>query len=145
LRVWTWWTGSVSFPGRPRTHPNFPREGLLRYADDPHGRMRRLALDDPLAPAELVARFARDRDPEVRGRAADDPRLPVADAVRMTEDPDDSVRGTVVQCRLLPASVLAARLRDPDTAWAAACNPGIPQHVIRGMAARVLREPGGTT
>ncbi|MFJ8011496.1 PE-PGRS family protein [Streptomyces sp. NPDC096339] len=141
LRVWTWWTGSMSSPGRPRTHPNFPREGMLRYADDPHGRMRRLALDDPLAPAELVARFAADRDPEVRHRAAEDPRLPVADAVRMTEDPEDSVRWTVLQLRHLPAGVLAARLRDPDTAWAAARNPGIPSHVLLGMAARVMREP----
>ncbi|MFB6613873.1 PE-PGRS family protein [Streptomyces sp. NPDC056367] len=144
LRVWTWWTGSLSKPGRPRTHPNFPREGLLRYADDPHGRMRRLALDDPLAPAGLVARFAADRDPEVRRRAAEDPRLPVADAVRMTEDPDDSIRGIVLQLRHLPASVLVARLRDPDTARAASCNPGIPSHVIRSMAARAMRDPDGT-
>lgn len=144
LRVWTWWTGSLSSPGRPRTHPNFPREGLLRYADDPHGRMRRLALDDPLAPAGLVARFAADRDPEVRHRAAEDPRLPVADAVRMTEDPEDSVRGTVLQLRDLPASVLADRLRDPDTAWAAARNPGIAPHVLRAVAARAMRDPEGT-
>ncbi|MFD8636564.1 PE-PGRS family protein [Streptomyces sp. NPDC059533] len=144
LRVWTWWTGSLSSPGRPRTHPNFPREGLLRYADDPHGRMRRLALDDPLAPAELVARFARDRDPEVRGRAAEDPRLPAADAARMTEDPEDSVRGTVLRLRHLPASVLADRLRDPDTGWAAAHNPGIPPHVLRALAERALRDPQAT-
>ncbi|WP_420310063.1 hypothetical protein ACOB87_07750 [Streptomyces sp. YS-B37] len=24
LDVWTWWPGSLSFPGRPRNHPNFP-------------------------------------------------------------------------------------------------------------------------
>ncbi|MGW1763124.1 PE-PGRS family protein [Streptomyces sp. NPDC002073] len=135
LRVWTWWTGSLSSPGRPRTHPNFPREGLLRYAEDLHGRMRRLALDDPQAPAELVARFARDRDPEVRYRAAEDPRLPVADAARLAEDPDDSVRAVVLRNRHLPASVLAARLCDPESAVEAVRNPGIPPYVLRAMAA----------
>ncbi|MEV7520476.1 PE-PGRS family protein [Streptomyces sp. NPDC091371] len=135
LRVWTWWTGSLSSPGRPRTHPNFPREGLLRYADDPHGRMRRLALDDPLSTPELVARFARDRDPEVRYRAAEDPRLTLADAARLAEDPDDSVRGVVLRERNLPASVLTALLRDPDASRDAARNPGIPPHVARVRAA----------
>ncbi|GGX75314.1 hypothetical protein [Streptomyces hiroshimensis] len=33
LEVWSWWSGSLSHPGRPRTHPNFPRRGLLRYAE----------------------------------------------------------------------------------------------------------------
>ncbi|MFE3764719.1 PE-PGRS family protein [Streptomyces sp. NPDC059104] len=136
LRVWTWWTGSLSSPGRPRTHPNFPREGLLRFADDPHGRMRRLALDDPQSPPELVSRFAGDRDPEVRYRAAEDPRLPVADAIRLTEDPADSVRAAVLRHGPLPAAVLAASLRDRETVGDAARNPGIPPHVVRAMAAR---------
>ncbi|MFV5996637.1 PE-PGRS family protein [Streptomyces sp. NPDC056231] len=35
LQVWHWWNGSLSSPGRPRTHPNFPRTGLLEYADAP--------------------------------------------------------------------------------------------------------------
>lgn len=35
LEVWSWWSGSFSFPGRPRNHPNFPRHGLLRFAEDP--------------------------------------------------------------------------------------------------------------
>ncbi|MGO4457797.1 PE-PGRS family protein [Streptomyces sp. M-16] len=136
LRVWTWWTGSLSSPGRPRTHPNFPREGLLRFADDPHGRMRRLALDDPQAPPELVSRFAGDRDPEVRYRAAEDPRLPVADAIRLTDDPDGSVRAAVLRHGPLPAAVLAVSLLDRETVVHAARNPGIPPHVVRAMAAR---------
>ncbi|MEU9339551.1 hypothetical protein AB0D49_41530 [Streptomyces sp. NPDC048290] len=44
LEVWRWWDGSFTHPDRPRGHPNFPRTGLLRYADAPAGRMRRLAL-----------------------------------------------------------------------------------------------------
>ncbi len=75
LDVWTWWPGSFSFPGRPRNHPNFPRDGLLRFADDPEPRLRLLALDDPASDADLVERFSRDPDGEVRRRAAEDPRL----------------------------------------------------------------------
>ncbi len=75
LDVWTWWPGSFSFPGRPRTHPNFPRDGLLRFADDPEPRLRLLALFDPASDADLVERFSRDPDGEVRRRAAEDPRL----------------------------------------------------------------------
>ncbi len=75
LDVWTWWPGSFSFPGRPRNHLNFPRDGLLRFADDPEPRLRLLALDDPASDADLVERFSRDPDGEVRRRAAEDPRL----------------------------------------------------------------------
>ncbi|MFJ8162280.1 PE-PGRS family protein [Streptomyces sp. NPDC096136] len=142
LRVWTWWTGSLSSPGRPRTHPNFPRAGLLRYADDLHGRMRRLALDDPLSTPALVARFARDRDPEVRRRAAEDPRLSATDAVRLSEDPDDGIRALALGHRALPAGVLAARLLDPHTAAAAARNPAVPLPVIHAVAARCTGRPG---
>lgn len=73
LEVWRWWNGSLSHPHRPRSHPNFPCTGLLRYADDRSGRMRRLALDDPESTPADVARLARDPEAEVRGRAAEDP------------------------------------------------------------------------
>lgn len=75
LEVWHWWTGSFSKPDRPRSHPNFPRAGLLRFAKDPNPRLRQLALDDPRSTAELVERFALDPDDEVRRRAAQDLRL----------------------------------------------------------------------
>ncbi|MFJ8023629.1 HEAT repeat domain-containing protein [Streptomyces sp. NPDC096311] len=73
LRVWQWWTGSLSTPDRPHGHPNFPRTALLRYADDPNPRMRQLALDGPKPTDELVERSSRDSDEEVRHRAAKDP------------------------------------------------------------------------
>ncbi|MFP3986014.1 PE-PGRS family protein [Streptomyces sp. E11-3] len=92
LRVWQWWTGSLSTPDRPHGHPNFPRRDLLRYADDPNPRMRQLALDDPESTAELVERFSRDSDEEVRHRAATDPRLAPESAVRLLEDPHERVR-----------------------------------------------------
>ncbi|MFE7389302.1 hypothetical protein [Streptomyces sp. NPDC057582] len=92
LEVWQWWSGSFSYPDRPRGHPNFPRSDLLRYAENPHPRMRQLALDDPESTADLVERFSRDTHEEVRHRAATDPRLSPVSAVRLLNDPRRSVR-----------------------------------------------------
>ncbi|MFF8381634.1 hypothetical protein ACF07V_36700 [Streptomyces sp. NPDC015661] len=130
LEVWRWWDGSFTHPDRPRKHPNFPRTGLLRYADDPSGRMRRLALDDPESTHADVARLARDSEPEVRRRAAEDPRLSPADAVRLLNDPAGDVRGTAMRNPRLPARVLAGLLHDADTARTAVANPAIPVPVL---------------
>ncbi|MFE6622930.1 hypothetical protein [Streptomyces sp. NPDC057740] len=130
LEVWRWWDGSFSHPGRPRSHPNFPRAGLLRYSADPSGRMRRLALDDPESTPADVARLARDPEVEVRRRAAEDPRLSPADAVRLLNDPQAQVRGPAVRNPRLPARVLAQLLHDRDTASAAVTNPAIPLAVL---------------
>lgn len=97
LEVWRWWDGSFTHPDRPRSHPNFPRTGLLRYVGDPVGRMRRLALDDPESTPADVARLARDPEAEVRCRAAEDTRLSPADAVRLLNDPAAHVRGIAMR------------------------------------------------
>ncbi|BAJ27163.1 MULTISPECIES: hypothetical protein [Kitasatospora] len=138
LDVWGWWPGSFSFPGRPRDHPNFPRAGLLRHADDPRPRYRLLALDDPAATAGLAVRLAADPDPEVRARAAADRRLPSTAAVALLGDPDPAVRRAAAGHPTLPAATLAALLRgpDPDLAEAAAGNPAVPLPVARWMATR---------
>lgn len=138
LEVWLWWNGSFSFPGRPRSHPNFPRRDLLRYADDPHHRLRQLALDDPDSTAELVERFGRDPHWEVRRRAAEDPRLSTASAVRLLDDPHEGVRVTAVRHGRLPARTLVRLLRDLRTVRDALVNPAIPVAVMRRMA-----EPSG--
>lgn len=138
LEVWLWWDGSFSFPGRPRSHPNFPRRDLLRYADDPHHRLRQLALDDPDSTAELVERFSRDPHWEVRRRAAEDPRLSTASAVRLLDDPHEWVRVTAVRHGRLPARTLVRLLRDLRTVRDALVNPTIPVAVMRRMA-----EPSG--
>lgn len=135
LEVWRWWDGSFSHPGRPRNHPNFPRAGLLRYASDPSGRMRRLALDDPESTPAHVARLVRDPEAEVRRRAAEDPRLSPADAVRLLNDPEASVRGTAARNPRLPARVLAGLLHDRDTASTAVTNPSIPLPVLHRILA----------
>ncbi|MDT7839736.1 hypothetical protein [Streptomyces justiciae] len=130
LDVWRWWDGSFSHPGRPRSHPNFPRVGLLRFMTDPSGRMRRLALDDPESTPADVAHLARDPEAEVRRRAAEDPRLSPADAVRLLNDPAVYVRDTVTRNPRLPARVLAGLLHDRDTAHTAVTNPAIPALVL---------------
>ncbi|MFB7830824.1 PE-PGRS family protein [Streptomyces sp. NPDC056056] len=139
LRVWQWWTGSLSAPGRPRSHPNFPRRGLLRHADDPNPRMRQLALDDPESTVDLVERFSRDSDEEVRLRAAADARLEPASAVRLLDDPYERVQRAAAQHPRLPARTLVTLLRTRDTAYAAARNPGLPEPVIARMI-QLLRE-----
>ncbi|WP_329331521.1 hypothetical protein OG866_02010 [Streptomyces sp. NBC_00663] len=135
LDVWRWWDGSFSHPGRPRNHPNFPREGLLRHLTDHSGRMRRLALDDPRSTAADVARLARDPEAEVRRRAAEDPRLSPQDAVRLLNDPAAHVRDTAVRSPRLPARVLAGLLHDRDTARTAVTNPAIPVPVLHRILA----------
>ncbi|MGW0933100.1 PE-PGRS family protein [Streptomyces sp. NPDC002644] len=133
LRVAEWWSGSLSFPGRPGNHPNFPREGLLRFADDPNPNLRRLALDDPAATPDVAERLLDDPDPDVRYRAATDPRLPAATAVRLLAHPDGRVRHAARHHPGLPADVLVGLLLDPDTAGCATDHPAVPERVLRRM------------
>lgn len=133
LEVWTWWTGSLSFPGRPRNHPNFPRYNLLRFANDPDPRMRRLALDDPASTPALVAEFSRDADAEVRADVAKDPRLAPGDAARLIEDVDQRVRQAAQTHPSLPRHALVGLLLDERTAATAARNPAIHTPAMRHM------------
>ncbi|WP_159395720.1 hypothetical protein [Streptomyces sp. 3211] len=135
VEVWQWWDGSYSSPDRPYGHPNFPRRDLLRHADDPHPRLRQLALDDPDSTPALVERFGTDEDAEVRLRAATDPRLSAASAVRMLDDPDSAVRAMAARHPRLPVPVLVALLGDVATAEAAARNPALPVAVMERMTA----------
>jgi hypothetical protein len=134
MRVWRWWDGSLTSPDRPRGHPNFPRHDLLRYADDPNPRMRRLALDDPESTPELVERFSRDRSEEVRRRAVTDPRLSPAAAARLLEDPHEHIRSAAARHPHLPARILVQLLRrGTGSAETAARNPALPVQVMRRM------------
>ncbi|MBT2365485.1 hypothetical protein J7E88_09165 [Streptomyces sp. ISL-10] len=140
-KVWQWWNGSLSRPGRPRSHPNFPRRDLLQYADDPHPRMRRLALDDPESTAESAERFSRDPDEEIRLRAAKDVRLSAASAVYLLDDPDASLRAAASRHPRLPTRVLVGLLLDVETADQAVCNPSIPLAVMHRKIDRAAEPP----
>ncbi|MFF0161436.1 PE-PGRS family protein [Streptomyces sp. NPDC005263] len=143
MAVWQWWDGSLTVPDRPRGHPNFPRHDLLRYADDPNPRMRRLAPDDPESTPELVARLSRDPSAEVRYRAATDPRLPAECVVLLLEDPHDHIRGAAARHPNLPVRVLVRLLRETGSAEEVAQNPGLPVEVVRRMTER-MSPPGGS-
>ncbi|WP_151771900.1 PE-PGRS family protein [Streptomyces abyssomicinicus] len=133
LRVAQWWTGSLSTPDRPRSHPNFPREGLRRFADHPEHRLRRLALDDPASTPGLVERLARDPHELVRIRAAEDPRLSAAGVALLLDDPSGAVRKAARRHPRLPLRRLLDLLRDPRTAAGAVSHPAIPEEVVRRM------------
>ncbi|MFF7448089.1 MULTISPECIES: PE-PGRS family protein [unclassified Streptomyces] len=134
LEVWQWWDGGLTTPDRPRGHPNFPRHDLLRYADDPRPRMRRLALDDPESTPELVERLSRDASEEVRYRAAADPRLSATAAARLLEDPHEHIRLAAALHPRLPARLLVRLLTSSTgNAEAAARNPGLPVEVMHRM------------
>ncbi|KUN69315.1 PE-PGRS family protein [Streptomyces canus] len=139
MRVWQWWDGSLTSPDRPQGHPNFPRHDLLRYADDPNPRMRRLALDDPQSTPELVERLSRDRSEEVRRRAVTDPRLSPAAAARLLEDPHEHIRSAAARHPHLPARILVQLLRQgTGSAETAARNPALPVEVMRRMVERLV-------
>ncbi|MEU6347858.1 PE-PGRS family protein [Streptomyces sp. NPDC047072] len=134
LRVWQWWDGSLTCPDRPRGHPNFPTDNLLRFADDPSPRMRRLALDDPESTPGLVERLSRDPSEEVRFRAVTDPRLSPTAAARLLEDPHEHIRSAAARHPHLPARVLVRLLRQgTGAAETAARNPALPVEVMRRM------------
>ncbi|MET9429648.1 PE-PGRS family protein [Streptomyces sp. NPDC003036] len=145
LEVWHWWDGSFTFPGRPRTHPNFPRAGLLCYAGDPNPRLRRLALSDPQSTPELVEELSQDESAEVRQDVAQDPRLAPAAAVRLLHDPNSSVRALAARHPALPQDVLLRLLRDPKTAGDAATNPALPVPVMRRMVDLLAERAEGAT
>ncbi|MFF5705010.1 hypothetical protein ACFY7H_21255 [Streptomyces sp. NPDC012794] len=135
LEVWSWWQGGFSFPGRPRSHPNFPRSGLLRFAGDPEPRLRLLALDDPASDAGLVERFGHDPDPRVRSRAAADRRLSPASAVRLAADADCGVRCSARRNPVLPPHALIPLLLDERGAEEAARNPAVPVAAMHRLVA----------
>lgn len=133
LEVAAWWDGSLSFPGRPRNHPNFPREGLLRLSADENPRLRALALDDPDSTPALVEQFSHDSDATVRRSAAQDERLAPESAVRLAADRDQGVRWRAQINPSLPVEDLVELLLDPNSAEAAVHNPAIPIPVMQQM------------
>ncbi|MHA6759690.1 serine/threonine-protein kinase [Streptacidiphilus sp. PAMC 29251] len=133
LEVAGWWDASYSFPGRPRNHPNFPRQGLLRFAEDPNPRLRALALDDPASTAALVEQASHDSHEIVRMSAAEDPRLTPEAAVRLAADPDQGVRWRAASNPAVPPDELVALLLDLRTAQIAVRNPVLPASVMRSM------------
>ncbi|MFF2546900.1 hypothetical protein ACFVUY_30680 [Kitasatospora sp. NPDC058063] len=142
LDMAAWWDGTFSFPGRPRNHPNFPREGLLRLAADPNPRLRAAALDDPATTCADVERAAADPDPVVRRAAAGHRRLAPATAAALTADDDRDVRWLARTNPALPPEDLVALLLDPRGAATGARNPAVPGVVMHRMVDLALAHAG---
>ncbi|MFF0254722.1 hypothetical protein ACFYPW_19705 [Micromonospora zamorensis] len=68
--------------------PQFPTDGLARFADDPDPAVRRLVALDPHADPELVDRLSTDPDANVRQAMAGSPRLPAPRIVALLDDPE---------------------------------------------------------
>jgi len=117
-------------------HPNFPRQGTLRYADDPDPDTRELALLDPASGPGLVERFSKDPDSGVRWRALRDRRLSTASVIRLLDDPHQGVRDEAAADPRIPTSVLARLLHNTATADRAAANPAIPESVMHHLLNR---------
>ncbi|GAA2070896.1 LRV domain-containing protein [Actinomadura alba] len=96
-------------------NPNFPREGLRRFADSPHPDERRLVPLDLGTPAEEIERLSHDNDRRVRQAMARDPRLSTG--------------------RLLEL------LAEKETAEAAAGNPALPITVMKQILNGFVEEP----
>jgi hypothetical protein len=141
LEVAAWWGGSLTFWGRPRNHPNFPRDGLLRFATDPNPLLRVLALDDPASTAAVAERLSGDPEASVRMAAAEDRRLPPEVAVRLASDPDRDVRWRAQQNPVLPTDELVTLLLEQCSAKTAAGNPAIPVPVMHHMLALAMPLP----
>lgn len=135
LEVAAWWEGSLSFPGRPHNHPNFPRDGLLRYVTHPNPRLRALTLTDPASTNALAEQLSCDPDPIVRRAAGQDQRLSPESLQRLAADTDQGVRRRAWLNPSMPPDALVTLLLDAGSAKFAARNPVIPIPVMRQMVA----------
>jgi hypothetical protein len=83
--------GGELFHQRPLLveHPNFPRDRLRAFADDPDPRIQRVALEDPDLPAEVLERLAGTS--ALRHRVAAHPSITADLLDRLLTDPDPYV------------------------------------------------------
>ncbi|RAY16767.1 hypothetical protein DPM19_00945 [Actinomadura craniellae] len=132
LEIWREWDGLSQRQIRER----IPREGLRRFADDPHPRMRVLALEDPQTPPDLVDRLSRDEEPWVRWCALHDPRLTPGRVTELLEDDNPNLHRDAAADPRLPLSHLLEALEETRLAAAAARNPALPPHVMHELLDR---------
>lgn len=104
-------------------HPAAPPALLLRCYLEYHGCGRDRLRELPQFPTEGLARFADNLDPAIRRLVALDPHANSELVDRLSTDPDATVRQAMASSPRLPAPRVAALLNDPELAEAAAVNP----------------------
>ncbi|MEH1167748.1 hypothetical protein V6V47_20420 [Micromonospora sp. CPCC 205539] len=112
-------------------HPAAPPALLLRCYREYENCGRDRLAELPQFPVNGLARFAEDADPAVRKLAALDPYADPTLIDRLTADPDAAVRQAMASCPRLPAPRIAALLDDPELAEAAAANPALSVEQMR--------------
>lgn len=72
-------------------HPNFPRQALRDFVDEPNPRLRLLALKDPELPVAELRRLAASQESYLRGGAARHPNVTTDLLERLLVDPEPTV------------------------------------------------------
>jgi HEAT repeat protein len=107
-------------------HPAAPPALLLRCFLEYHCCGRDRLSELPQFPTEGLARFADDPDPAVRRLVALGPRANPELVDRLSTDPDATVRQAMACCPRLPVPRIIALLDDPELTEAASANPALP-------------------
>ncbi|MFI5495171.1 hypothetical protein [Actinoplanes sp. NPDC051859] len=107
-------------------HPDAPPDLLLQCYLEQDGRGRERLVARPQFPTEGLARFAEHRDPAVRRLVALDPDVAGEIIEALCADPDASVRAAMAECPRLPVTRLIELLDDPESAEHAAANSALP-------------------
>ncbi|QLQ40528.2 hypothetical protein [Micromonospora robiginosa] len=106
-------------------HPAAPPALLLRCYLEYHCCGRDRLSELPQFPIEGLARFADNPDPAIRRLVALDPHAATETVDRLSTDPDATVRQAMASSPRLPAPRVTALLNDPGLAEAAAANPAL--------------------
>lgn len=93
-------------------HPNFPRDRLRTFLDDPNPAARCLALHDPTLPVEALERLA--AEPGMRREVAAHPMLNEALFSQLLADTDPWVVDTAAANSVLPTDWMYRILADLD-------------------------------
>ncbi|MGC4782521.1 hypothetical protein ACLQ3A_12820 [Micromonospora zamorensis] len=118
-------------------HPAAPPALLLRSFLEYHCCGRDRLSELPQFPTDGLARFAGDPDPAVRRLVALDPDADPELVDRLSTDPDVTVRQAMAGSPRLPAPRIVALLNDPELAEAAAANPALPVDQMRQILDRM--------
>ncbi|MEU9413498.1 hypothetical protein AB0E08_48500 [Streptomyces sp. NPDC048281] len=123
---------------RPNTPPQVLVRLLRTHGDVSH--IRPLLVDHPNFPRQALRGFADEPDPQVRDLALQDPGLPVSELRRIVDSQEEFLRAGAAGHPNVTVELLERLLADsePKVADAAAANPVLP----RAQMDRVLTEAG---